>query len=160
MKMIYSAGLMALLLPLAGPALAQDNVIEVHDAYVRSTNPKSGAAFMQIHNSGAEDCQLIAAATDAAGKAELHTHIDEDGVMKMVHVEEGFTVPAGGDFTLDRGGAHVMLMDLPTPLADGDEVVLSLDFGACGQQEVTAEVDNDRKPGAHDHDHDDAHDSH
>lgn len=139
-KMIFAA--MAAALPLA----AQAGDITVQDAYLRSSSAMSGAGFMQIDNAGAADCQLVAAATPAAGKVELHTHIDENGMMKMVHVPEGFTIPAGGHFLLERGGPHVMLMDLAGPLEQGDEVSLTLDFGPCGQVEVTAAVDNDRKP--------------
>lgn len=144
MKTTFYAALAAVL-PFA--ATAAD--ITVHDAYLRSSSPMSGAGFMQIDNAGAADCQLAAVASPAAGKAELHTHIDENGMMKMVHVPEGFTIPAGGSFLLERGGPHVMLMDLAAPLAPGDEATLTLDFGDCGQVEVTAAVDNDRKPEAH-----------
>ena len=128
------------------PMVAQAGDITVQDAYLRSSSAMSGAGFMRIDNAGAADCQLIAAATPAAGKAELHTHIDEGGMMKMVHVPEGFTIPAGGHFLLERGGPHVMLMDLAGPLEQGAEVPMTLDFGACGQVELTATVDNDRKP--------------
>jgi len=130
------------------PFAASAADITVHDAYLRSSSPMSGAGFMQIDNTGAADCQLSAVSSPAAGKAELHTHIDENGMMKMVHVPEGFTIPAGGSFMLERGGPHVMLMDLVAPLAQGDEATLTLDFGDCGQVEVTAAVDNDRKPEA------------
>lgn len=141
MKTIPLAAL-AVALPLA----AQAGDLTVHDAYVRSSSPMSAAAFMQIENAGGTDCQLAAVATESAGKAELHTHIDEDGMMKMVAVPEGFTIPAGGHFALERGGPHVMLMDLAKPLQPGDEAKLVLDFGTCGQVEVTVPVDNDRKP--------------
>ena len=131
----------AALLPLA--AHAAD--ITVHDAYLRSSSAMSGAGFMRIDNAGGADCQLIGAATPAAARAELHTHIDEGGMMKMVHVPEGFTIPAQGHFLLERGGPHVMLMELTGPLEQGAEVPLTLDFGTCGQVEFTAAVDNDRK---------------
>lgn len=129
------------------PFAASAGDITVHDAYMRSSSPMSGAGFMQIDNAGTVDCQLSAASSDVAGKTELHTHIDENGMMKMVHVPEGFTIPAGGHFMLERGGPHVMLMDLSGPLAQGDEVTLTLDFGDCGMVEVVAPLDNDRKPG-------------
>lgn len=130
------------------PFAASAGDISVHDPYVRSSSPMSGAGFMQIENAGATDCQFSAAASTVAGKTELHTHIDDNGMMKMVHVPEGFTIPAGGHFSLERGGPHVMLMDLAAPLEQGAEVALTLDFGECGQVEVTAPVDNDRKPEA------------
>ena len=131
----------AAVLPLA--VFAGD--ITVQDAYLRSSSAMSGAGFMQIDNAGSADCQLAAVATSAAAKAELHNHIEEGGMMKMVHVEEGFTIPAASHFMLERGGLHVMLMGLTAPLEEGAEVPLTLDFGDCGQVEVTATVENDRK---------------
>ena len=85
--------------------------ITITDAYARSGSPaaKSGAAFMIIENAGAEDDLLIAAASDAAARVELHTHKETgDGVMQMMEVEEGFTIPAGGIHALMRGGAMVV----------------------------------------------------
>ena len=84
-KTLTSAALAACLLALpAVPAQARD--ITVTDAYARSATPvsKSGAAFMVIHNDGDTDDRLIGVQTDAAARAELHTHMDMgEGVMKM-----------------------------------------------------------------------------
>ena len=120
--------------------------ITVTDAYVRSANPRSGAAFMTIANAGAQDCQLTAVASDLTGRAELHTHVEENGVMKMTSVQ-AVTIPANGTAALERGGDHVMLMALETPLQQGDEVTLTLDLGDCGTVPVKAAVDNDRGKG-------------
>ncbi|MGV6848675.1 MAG: copper chaperone PCu(A)C [Marinibacterium sp.] len=132
---------------LAGPAFAGD-AISIDDAYARSASKvaKSGAIFMTIHNAGDADDRVIAARTDAAKKAELHTHIgDANGVMRMVEVEDGFAVPAGGDHQLARGGDHVMLMGLTRPLTQGDTVTLTLTFEQAGDVTVEVPVDNDRK---------------
>lgn len=126
-------------------ALAQDG-LAVRDAYARSANPKAGAVFMVIENRGTTECILTAASTEAAERAELHTHAEEAGVMKMSRIEDGIAVPAGGEHGLVRGGDHVMLMGLQSPLADGDTVALTLDFGDCGTLPVEATVDNDRAP--------------
>lgn len=147
-------------LPLAASAHAgHDHGTTVGDltvtgAYARSTNPKVGAAFMTIENKGAADCVLTAvSAPDVTDRAELHTHREENGVMSMMPVES-VIVPAGGTHALERGGDHIMLMDTRAPLADGDEVALVLDFGACGQVPLTVKVDNAAgTPGAHAHGH-------
>lgn len=126
--------------------------LTVTGAYARSTNPKVGAAFMTIENKGAADCVLTAvSAPEVTDRAELHTHREENGVMSMVPVE-AVTVPAGGTHALERGGDHVMLMDTKAPLAEGDELALTLDFGACGQVPLTVKVDNKAgMPAAHAH---------
>lgn len=130
------------------PAVALAQTPAVSDAYARSANPQSGAAFMVITNPGAADCTLIAATGDAAERIELHTHREEGGVMKMMRDEDGFVIPAGGSHALERGGDHVMLMGLAAPLADGDVVPLVLDFGDCGTLAVEVPVDNARQPDA------------
>lgn len=154
MKFAFFAGVTALA-PLS--ALAHDGM-HVNDAYARSANPMTGAVFMELENHRQVDCTLVSVASDAAERVELHTHLEEDGVMKMVHVEEGFAIPAGETRMLDRGGDHVMLLGLTQPLADGDMVRLVLDFGDCGTEEVEAAVDNQRMGGGHGHDHGHGHD--
>jgi copper(I)-binding protein len=132
---------------IALPALAAD-VIEVRDPYARSASAMAGAAFMTLANTGTEDDRLIAASTDAAQRVELHTHIEDgDGVMRMVEVEDGIEVPAGGETVLQRGGLHVMLMGLTAPLNQGDQIDLTLTFEKAGDVTLTVPVDNERMDG-------------
>jgi copper(I)-binding protein len=130
---------------LATPAFAE---IAVHDAYARASTAMSasGAAFMVIDNPGGEADRLIAASTDAAERAELHTHLeDANGVMRMIHVEEGFELPADGGITLQRGGMHVMLLGLTEPLEQGDTVSITLTFEKAGDVTVDVPVDLERQ---------------
>jgi hypothetical protein len=144
--MIRTAALAATAVLLAVPTLAQD--IEVRDAYARAASPaaKSGAAFMEIVNTGAEDDRLVAAVSDVAARVELHTHVQEGDVMRMIHVEEGFPLPAGETLTLERGGRHVMFMGLSRPLEHGDTVAVTLDFERAGDMTVEIPVDLERMP--------------
>ena len=143
-KALTLAALMA-----ASPAFAE---ITIMDPYARSASPaaKSGAAFMEIMNSGAEDDRLIGAASEAAAKVELHTHEDaDDGVMRMMEVEEGFPIPAGGSHRLERGGDHVMMMGLTGPMEQGDSVAITLTFEKAGDMVVEVPVDLERMPESH-----------
>lgn len=128
-------------------ALAEGSAVMVHDGYARAANPRSGAAFMTLVNSGAVDCTLVSAQTTVSEKTELHTNKEVDGVMKMLPADP-IIVPAGGKAVLARGGDHVMLMGLVKPLANGDQVALTLDLGDCGTIQTVLPVDNDRKPQA------------
>lgn len=126
------------------PAFAE---ITIEDAYARSASPmaKSGAAFMMIKNSGEAD-RLIAASSDAAARTELHTHLEgENGVMRMVHVEEGFELPADGMIAMQRGGKHVMLMGLNAPMEQGATVTVTLTFENAGDVVVEVPVDLERQ---------------
>lgn len=123
--------------------------IMIKDPYARSSgaNAVSGAAFMGIMNHTDAADRLIAARSDVAARVELHTHLmDANGVMRMVEVEDGIPVPAQGMAMLQRGGDHVMLMGLNQPLAQGDEITITLVFETAGEIEVTVPVDLERKP--------------
>lgn len=137
---------------LATSALAGD--IQVDDAYARSSgkHAKSGAAFMMIVNTGDSDDRLIGVTSDAADRVELHTHkVDENGVAKMIHVEEGFTIPAGESHMLQRGGDHVMFMGLSQAFEQDATVPVTLIFEQAGEVQVDIPVDLKRKGAAHSH---------
>lgn len=143
--MFRTATLAAAFAALAVPAFAAD--ITIKDAYARSSNKMAGAAFMEIHNAGAEDDRLIAARSDISKRVELHTHIaNAEGVMRMVEVEDGFPIPAGGNHVLKRGGDHVMFMGLNQAMTHGEDISVTLVFEKAGDVDVTIPVDLERKP--------------
>ncbi len=100
----------------------------------------NSAAYMVIRNTSGEPDKLIAASTDVAKTVELHTVIEEGGMMRMRQVEGGIDVPANGEVVLKPGGFHVMLIGLTRDLNAGDKVELTLTFEKAGQIPVTAEV--------------------
>lgn len=142
------------------------NGVEVHDPYARSASSMAttGAAFMVIHNHGGPDDRLIGATSDVAARVELHTHReDANGVMRMIHVEEGFDLPTDGEILMERGGHHVMFMGLNAPLVQGDVIDVTLIFETAGEVVVQVPVDMERQPGegahsGHDHSHGHSHD--
>ena len=130
----------ALLAAFSTPLFAAD--ITVEDAYARAANTRAGAAFLVIHNAGAEADRLIDAQSDVAMRVELHTHKDNgQGVMQMMHVPEGFEIPAGGDQVLQRGGDHVMFMGLTAPWEQGQTIPLTLVFEKAGEITLDVPVD-------------------
>ncbi|MFV0293767.1 MAG: copper chaperone PCu(A)C [Paracoccus sp. (in: a-proteobacteria)] len=144
MKKMILAALLAAALP--ATVLAEEGMMEISDGYARSSNPKTGAIFMTVRNTGKQDCVLRDVKSDAARKAELHTNRENaEGMMEMIRIENGITIPAGAEHVLARGGDHVMLMGLKTALSDGDSVAVMLDFGDCGVVDASLPVDNARK---------------
>ncbi|ENC6369008.1 copper chaperone PCu(A)C [Aeromonas veronii] len=124
-----------LLVGMAAPALAK---VEAVDGYVRLLPPgtPNTAAFMVLKNDADQPVKLVAAASAAAGRAELHTHLHENGVMKMRQVES-IEIPAKGEAVLKPGSLHIMLFEVgtlseqtPFPLTltmdDGQKLDLSL----------------------------------
>ena len=137
-------------------AAAHDG-IHVEDAYARVSgeNAKSAAVFMTLMNHSVEEDRLLSVTSDAADRAELHTHtLDANGVMHMGEVTEGFPIVGEKAHVLDRGGDHIMLLGLKKGLKQGETVTLTLKFARGEQVVVEVPVDNDRKPGATTHDMD------
>ncbi|WP_420569435.1 copper chaperone PCu(A)C [Thalassovita sp.] len=129
------------------PAFAEG--IMVNDPYARvsAMMSTSGAAFMVIENHTGQADHLVSASSDISKKVELHTHKeDSNGVMRMIHVEEGFELPKDGTIEMKRGGHHVMFLGLNEPLKDGDTVHVILQFEKAGEVAVDIPVDLNRKP--------------
>lgn len=135
---------LSLSLCLLAPAALADIAIE--DAYLRVSRPgaPTGAMFMVIQNTGDSADTLIAASSPVAAMAELHTHIEDNGIMRMRPIEAGIKIPAEGSHALQRGGDHVMLMGLTETLEDGMTVELTLTFEVAGDIVTTVIVDNQR----------------
>jgi copper(I)-binding protein len=72
--------------------------------------------------------------------------------MRMIHVEEGFALPEGGEIRMERGGHHVMLMGLTAPFEQGGTIPLTLIFETSGEVTLDVPVDLERAP-ADGHDH-------
>lgn len=139
---------LALLVAASGSAFAAgsaDSII-VGDPYVRLMPPgaKATAAFMLLKNAGAGDVKLVKAESAAAGKVELHTHLNEGGVMKMRQVQ-AIEVKAKGETALKPGSFHIMLIEPAAGLKEGDAVTLTLGFDDGSSKKIDAVV---RKPGA------------
>lgn len=127
--------------PAPAPAPSVAPSVIVSDPYVRLMPPASTrtAAFLVLENPGPKERKLIRATTDAAKVVELHTHVHEDGVMKMRPIPF-IAVPAGGKTTLKPGGLHIMLIDLTRPLVEGHLIELTLTFDDGSVLAVSAPV--------------------
>lgn len=128
-----------LLSALALPALAQ-SAPQVQQPWARASagNAANGAAYLTIANPGTPD-RLVAASTPAAHMAQLHTHVMDNGVMRMREAEGGIPLPQRAT-TLRPGGLHVMLMGLTQPLREGESFPLTLRFASGAETTVQVPV--------------------
>lgn len=94
---------------------------------------KAGAGYMMVMNHGTEAVRLVGVEADFP-RVELHDVVDVDGVMKMVHQENGVVIPAGGELAFRPGSYHVMFMGLPKPFEAGETFAAVLLFE--GGQEI------------------------
>ena len=134
-------------------ALAQDyklGNLHIDQVWARaSAGPvKNGATYLTITSQGAESDRLVSVETEVAKRAELHTHVMQDDVMKMRPIE-AIEVAAGEPTELRPGGLHIMLMGLKAPLVEGESFPLLLTFERAGSIEVEVRI---KGPGAMGHD--------
>lgn len=115
--------------------------VNIESAYVRAVPPGqiNSAAFMQLKNTGTQEISLIAASGDVAKNVELHTHIQDDGVMKMRQISQ-INLPAGAPVTLQPGGMHIMLIGLTRNLTAGENIDLALKFSDGTEQTLQIPV--------------------
>lgn len=138
-----SLALATLMMVAAGTALAHGykaGAIEIEHPWARATAPSApnGAAYLVLNGTGGGSDRLVSAATPVADKAELHTHLMDNGVMKMRPVD-AIEVTPGSPTALQPGGLHIMLLGLKQPLVKGKAFPLTLTFEKAGP--VTVQVD-------------------
>jgi copper(I)-binding protein len=102
-------------------------------------NAPTVAAYFVVHNSGKNADRLLSVESPVAGKAELHEHLMQEGLMKMQQVQS-VDIPAGGEAKFAPMGFHVMLLELKdkSKLVDGQHFPLTLHFEKSG--DVTVDV--------------------
>lgn len=121
---------------------ADDTPVTISDPWSRQ--PADGqtrtAAYGVVSNPTDEDVRIVAASSPISDTVELHiTTMDDDGAMSMQEVEEGFVVPAGGEFVFEPGGPHIMVLDIDSATYPAS-VEFSLDLEGADALNFTAEV--------------------
>lgn len=120
--------------------------LTVSDAYIRLAPPGAMAtgAYMTIRNAGPREVRIVKAASTVSRITELHTHLNEGGVMKMRQMKD-IPVPPGGETVLKPGGLHVMLIEMRLPLREGDTVPITLGLDDGSSKAIGVPV---RNPGS------------
>jgi len=115
--------------------------IGISKQLIRATPPhaKNSAAFLTITNNTDKSVNLIAVSSDIAEQVQIHTNINEDGMMKMRQVE-AIMIEANSSTSLQPGGYHVMFLGLKSDLAEGQSVDLTLYFDNGEQIKVKTPV--------------------
>ncbi len=115
--------------------------LSIERAFARATigSGETGAAYLAIHNPTDHPDRLIGAKVTIAEKASFHTHLNQNGVMKMRQLK-AVEIPAKGMVVFKPGGKHLMLMGLKAPLRMGESFPLVLVFKKAGEITVTIPV--------------------
>jgi len=137
MHTMLRAALPGLLLCFSTAALADQPTVTNAWARATAAGQPNGAAYVTLTTTSPDT--LVAASTPVADNAELHTTLDDNGVMKMRPVEAIALTP-GTPVTLAPGGYHVMLFGLHQPLTPGATFPLTLNFKSAPATTVTVTV--------------------
>ena len=115
--------------------------VRVESAWVRAAPPRAMmmAAYMTLHNDGADPARLVSAESDVFGVVQTHRTLTVDGISRMRQVAE-VTIPAHQALRLEPGGLHLMLMQERRELKVGDKVNFRLHFAGGSVLDVVAVV--------------------
>ncbi|BDR21282.1 copper chaperone PCu(A)C [Vibrio diabolicus] len=136
----------ALIAVIASPlSLAHDyeaGKIHIDHPWSREAPPNAPVigGFFQLANHGNSEDALIAAESPIAGHVEIHTHKKEDGVMKMIKIDE-VRVPANDSVLFKPGSFHLMIFNPTQALKEGDRFPMTLTFKNAGKVEVEMAVE-------------------
>ncbi len=115
--------------------------VNVIDPYVRAVPPGQtvSAAFLQLENTSDKSRYVVNASSPVAKVVELHSHVHDNGMMKMRRIEM-IEIPAHSKTILQPGGLHIMLIGLHKPLKLEQKVSITLEFDNGNKQTLEAPV--------------------
>jgi copper(I)-binding protein len=130
---------------LTAPARAEEvkaGDLVITQAWSRATpgGAKVAGGYLTIENKGSAPDRLIAGSGDVADKIEVHEMTMNNGVMTMRSLDKGLTIEPGKTVKLAPGGYHLMMLDLKSPLKQGDKVPVTLEFEKAGKVKLTLDV--------------------
>lgn len=105
------------------------NQITVSDFTVREFIPgaPSSVAYFQVENTSEQMYRLTGAKIDHIGRVEIHNHIAENGMMKMVKVSDVEIAPKS-TVVFQSGGLHLMLYAPDRKLVKDENLNVTLTF--------------------------------
>lgn len=117
MKKMFSI-MVIFLMAFTGGVQAADN-LEISEAWMRVSPKKVAGAFFEIKNNTDQVINVVSATATGSQKVELHTHIMDNGIMRMRKVDM-IDIPANGTQSFNPHSYHLMMFRL-------DEAVYTVD---------------------------------
>jgi copper(I)-binding protein len=138
---------------IVAPARAQEvkaGDLVITQAWSRATpgGAKIAGGYLTIENKGTAADRLIGGSADISDKIQVHEMAMNNGVMTMRPQDKGLTIEPGKTVKLAPGGYHLMLMDLKSPLKQGDKVPVTLEFEKAGKVKLSLDVLGVGAPGS------------
>lgn len=114
----------------------------IKDCWIRAMpGDLPSAGYFTIRNEGKHAVTLSGVQSAAFRKTMLHRTVMQDDMARMEHVD-GVKIAAGESASFRPGGYHAMLEQRTAPLAPGDTLAMTFQFGSAGQIESTCAVRN------------------
>ena len=125
--------------------LAQSRVF-IEDAYIRAIIPGQSvtAAYLTLKNESSASCRFVSVSADIAERAEFHSHMHVDGVVRMRELKE-IVIAKDEALEFRPGGLHLMLFIENAEVNEKSRSVITLHSPDCG--DVTHAVPIRRKAG-------------
>jgi copper(I)-binding protein len=129
----FGVGLIATLSLFAHDAQAQQNrqiteaPITIENVWSPPTlgSQRIGVVYFKLTNKQSFPVTVTGASSPVSERAELHTHLHDNGVMQMRSLPN-ITLQPGESVTFEPGKKHIMLMELEVPLNKGSRFPLRL----------------------------------
>ena len=143
-----------IVISIAAPTLAQNHEMPMHhhsidkskhgkiiikDPWARASISKNGASYLTIMNHGNHPDKLIGVMAPVAKRIKLHTHKNDNGIMRMRHTKS-ILLPPNRSVSLKPGGHHIMMVGLNRKLEMGEEFPLTLVFEKRANITVTVKI--------------------
>lgn len=124
--------------------MGQVSNLSISQPYIIPPFPGRDTALagFKVTNIGDTPDRLLFISSPISQRIETHTHIEEDGIMKMRRVEGGLEIAPGQTIILKRGANHIMVFETAID-AQTDSVPMTLQFEVAGDITVQAAVQHD-----------------
>jgi copper(I)-binding protein len=96
--------------------------------------------YLTIENKGSAPDRLIGGSADVSDKIQVHEMAMSGGVMTMRQLDKGLAIEPGKTVKLAPGGFHLMMLNLKSPLKQGDQLPVTLEFEKAGKVKLTLDV--------------------
>lgn len=124
------------------PAAVQAGSLRIAQPWSRATpaGARVAGGYLTVTNGGPAPDRLIGGSAAFAERVEIHEMATTNGVMTMRALGNGLTIAPGQTVELKPGGLHVMFMGLRSPLSQGQNVKVTLEFEQAGKVELDFQV--------------------
>ncbi|MFG3495984.1 copper chaperone PCu(A)C [Streptomyces sp. NPDC047928] len=133
---------------LTGCSSPAEPELKVGGAFMPQPVGDMAGGFLTVTNGGDAADKLTKVTSPLSDDIQIHETKDQ----KMRRVES-FDIPANGELKLERGGSHIMFMNIKQKPKQGDKISVELHFEKSGPITVELPVEAaNHNPSAGDHD--------